>query len=141
MIIIRDFEKQDVNKLAQIYLNSRKETFYWIPHEQFNMNDFIADTEGESILVGISGRNIVGFVSIWTKDNFIHHLYVDKEYQGQGVGRELLKAGLRLINKPARLKCVVRNSNACEFYEKLGWILESSAEDDPLGPYHTYVLK
>ena len=85
---------------------------------------------------------VVGFSSVWLQDNFIHHLFVDPTQQGRGIGKMLLEACLNgKLCKPARLKCVVRNQQACEFYERLGWRVESTTEDGPMGPYHSYLFR
>ena len=82
----------------------------------------------------------VGFISIWMADHFIHHLFIDPNHQGQRLGEALLEEGLKIIGRPARLKCVVRNARACKFYEKHGWTIESTSQEGPMGPYRTYIL-
>ncbi|MEQ8484456.1 MAG: GNAT family N-acetyltransferase [Pseudomonadales bacterium] len=44
--------------------------------------------------------------SIWTPDGFIHHLYVDPEFIGGGIGTLLLDATIRRLSKPVVLKCL-----------------------------------
>ena len=39
-------------RLREIYLESRKVAYHWLPPEQFRLEDFEPDTEGEEILVG-----------------------------------------------------------------------------------------
>jgi len=137
---IRQFRKEDESELAAIYLKCRVRTFNWLPESIFRLDNFAEHTEGEVILVAIQGNEIAGFISLWVADNFIHHLYLREKFQGNGLGDLLLKEGLKGIGRPARLKCVVRNAKACAFYERRGWKVESTSEDN-FGPYHTYVLK
>lgn len=140
MIEIRPFDTDDKYPLSQIYLKCRQNTFDWMPTETFQLADFEKDTEGEAILVATQNSQQIGFISIWTQDHFIHHLFVDPNHQGKGVGKLLLIEALKKIRRPARLKCLVKNAKACRFYEMNGWAIESTTADDPLGPYHTYVL-
>ena len=140
MFEVRSFKKNDSQALANIYLKCRLDTFHWVPKEEFKLDDFEKDTEGEKILVLTSDSIPVGFIAIWIQDHFIHHLFVDPSYQGKGCGLALLTEGLKIVGRPARLKCVVRNSRACKFYEKYGWKIESTTQDGPMGSYHTYTL-
>jgi GNAT superfamily N-acetyltransferase len=139
---IRSATDNDESASSRIYLACRIETFHWIQKNEFALQDFKRDTEGEVIFVAVEDETIVGFASIWAKDNFLHHLFVDSKYQGQGVGKGLLAHCLgTILKRPARLKCVIRNERACRFYERQGWKIESTTADGPMGPYHTYVLQ
>ena len=137
---IRPATPADLDVLAQIYTNERRRAFHWQPHERFQNSDLIKDTEGEVVFVATEQERPIGFVSLWTADNFIHHLYVDFKYQNRRVGQALLQHAVQILSRPARLKCVVQNLNACRFYEKNGWQIESTTHDGPEGPYHTYRL-
>lgn len=140
MITFREFQTQDANGLAQIYLEERVATFHWVNAAQFTLSDFSFDTEGEFILVAVSESTPVGFCSVWLPDNFIHHLYVSKRRQRQGVGTALLSAMLDRLPRPVRLKCVIKNKRACRFYERLGWTIEGQSPTGPTGAYYNYVL-
>jgi GNAT superfamily N-acetyltransferase len=35
---------------------------------------------------------IAGFMTLWAPDDFIHMLYIRKQWQGQGIGTALLQA-------------------------------------------------
>jgi GNAT superfamily N-acetyltransferase len=62
---------------------------------------------------------MAGFISLWTADNFVHHLFVRADLQRKGIGDRLLVEGLKTISRPARLNCVARNAMACTFYADL----------------------
>lgn len=140
MLVIRNFAEEDRAKLASIYLECRAQTFHWMLQNSFRLEDFTVDTDGETILVAENASGIIGFISIWLPDHFIHHLFVHAQHRKLGTGDRLLGEALALIGRPARLKCVVRNAQACKFYEKRGWAVESTAENGPMGPYHSYRL-
>lgn len=137
---IRLLEPQDETRLAEIYLESRKETFHWMPENSFHLSDFDQDTLDEEIHVALDGDIPVGFISVWQPDNFIHHLYIDSKYQNQGIGKKLLNHALAKMERPAGLKCVVQNKRAVEFYKSQGWEVKETAEDE-MGPYYYFVLK
>jgi GNAT superfamily N-acetyltransferase len=98
---------------------------------------FEAETQGERILVAeADGLNIVGFVSIHEPAGFIHHLYVDPDRWGLGIGAALLERALALASGKASLKCQVRNSQAMAFYRRHGWTPSQEGE----GQYGPWVL-
>ncbi|MCB0327457.1 MAG: GNAT family N-acetyltransferase [Bdellovibrionales bacterium] len=141
-IRLREMIPGDIGQLEKLYLQCRKETFHWIPSETFALEDFRKDTEGEWTLVAEIEGKIIGFASVWVQDHFLHHLYIDSQLHSLGVGQALLKRCLTSkLQKPARLKCVVKNTKACKFYEKQGWEIESTSLKGPMGPFHVYVLK
>ncbi|MEH0373980.1 GNAT family N-acetyltransferase [Vibrio mimicus] len=78
--------------------------------------------------------NIAGFIPIWEPDNFVHHLYVATEYQGQGIGTILLN-GAKAKYGNLSLKCMVQNQKALNFYLLQGFEIVSKV-DDELGGYY-----
>lgn len=88
---------------------------------------------------------IVGFVSVYVQDGFIHNLFVHPGAQGQGVGRALLAFGEKILTaknpsgSPMRLtlKVAMDNAGVGNFYEKQGWSLVSIHDQSP-APYYLY---
>lgn len=113
--------KSDYDSLRKLFLKERQNTFHWLDPLEFKLNDFDRYTKGEVILVAILDDIPVGFISIWMKGNFIHHLYIDQKYQGNGIGTELLKAAIQKTKLPLTLKCLENNTKAIEFYLKKGF--------------------
>ncbi|MDJ1472984.1 GNAT family N-acetyltransferase [Cytophagaceae bacterium NT2B1] len=99
----------------------RQQTFLWIDTSVFTLLDFDKETKEEYILVALAQNKVVGFVSGWLADNFIHHLYVDTTYHNLGIGTQLLDAIINKIGLPVRLKCIEKNRNAMAFYTKRGF--------------------
>ncbi|MBX8935543.1 GNAT family N-acetyltransferase [Enterococcus gilvus] len=112
---------QDKPSLRQLYLESRRETFYWDDPELMHIEDFDRDTEDELIFVAESQQKIIGFISLYVPDNFIHCLFVDSSFKGQGAGHLLLEKAKQQLQRPLKLKCLSRNAPALAFYEKEGW--------------------
>lgn len=121
MIQIREMTTQDKPSLRQLYLESRRETFYWDDPELMHIEDFDRDTEDELIFVAESQQTIIGFISLYVPDNFIHCLFVDSSFKGQGAGHLLLEKAKQQLQRPLKLKCLSRNTPALAFYEKEGW--------------------
>ena len=138
---IRVFDpRNDQVRCQEIYATVRASTFTWVNPNRFKPSDFGPDTLGESLLVADHPLNgIVGFVGIWMPENFIHHLYVLPKYHRIGIGRVLLEAALRIISRPAKLKCQSANKNACQFYNHLGW-REGEQGHDEIGRWIEFIL-
>jgi len=122
MIQIIESRDTDVDALRNLFLRTRLTTFHWVDTSQFNLFDFEKETEGEYILVALDGELLVGFVSIWVADNFVHHLYVDEKYHNKNIGTELLKAAVAKVGLPVRLKCEENNAKAVAFYKQKGFV-------------------
>jgi len=113
--------KNDYDSLRKLFLKERQNTFHWLDPLEFQLNDFDRYTKGEVILVAILDDIPVGFISIWMKGNFIHHLYIDQNHQGKGIATELIKAAIQKTKLPITLKCLENNTKAVEFYLKKGF--------------------
>lgn len=92
--------------------------------------EFRRVTEAEEILVAEQAGQIVGFVSCYRPDRFIHHLYVAPALWRQGIGRALLIQVLARLDGPAKLKCQSANLAARAFYRSLGWTEHAGSWDD-----------
>ena len=108
--------------LAEIYLSVRRATFLWVDPSHFSLEDFVAHTTGESLLVCEDPHGVIaGFASLWEADDFIHMLYILPAFQGRGVGKALLAALPDWPKRRYRLKCLVKNARAIAFYEAAGF--------------------
>lgn len=96
---------------------------------------FAAETADETILVADDERrHVVGFVSLYLPESFVHHLYVDPAHARNGVGKALLSGAVALAGGRASLKCQTRNAGALAFYRGLGWSDDESGDGDG-GPW------
>jgi ribosomal protein S18 acetylase RimI-like enzyme len=121
MIQIFEKNKNHIPDLRRIFLEVRQKTFYWIDTENYKLTDFDREVEGEFVLVAVLNDTVVGFISLWLPDNFIHHLYIDEEYQHQNIGTLLLDEAIKIMDSPIKLKCLVKNEKAVKFYNKKGF--------------------
>jgi len=84
---------------------------------------FAQETEGETLFVAEGDRNeIVGFVSLYSKESFIHHLYAEPRLRNRGIGSALLAHAVAAAGGSASLKCQLGNQAALGFYRHLGWV-------------------
>lgn len=124
--MLQIFEKRasHIPALQKIFLESRQKTFHWLDTSDYNLNDFDHQTEGESVLVAVLDDKVVGFISLWMPNNFIHHLYLDEKYKNQKIGSKLLEEAIQSMEYPITLKCLVNNTKAIDFYNRKGFIEE-----------------
>lgn len=82
---------------------------------------------------------VIGFISFWPPDDFIHMLYVRTEFQRKGVGIALLQALPGWPRRRYRLKCLVKNDRARKFYQSIGFIVSGSGKSSE-GDYNDMLL-
>lgn len=123
---IREFRETDTHSLRQVYFDTRQHAFSWENDGSITLGDFDKNTEGEKIWVYELSNKVIGFVSVWEPEDFIHHLFVLPEYSRHGYGSQLLETCMANIGRPASLKCVSQNKNALAFYQSKGWLTIST---------------
>jgi len=128
MLVIEEAKSSNLPHLRILFLKERECTFTDQNISEFKLEDFDKQTQGEYILTAIIDDILVGFISIWIPNKFIHHLYIDQKHQGKNIGTELLKAAIQKTAFPLTLKCLVSNTKAVEFYLKKGFTEKSRGE-------------
>ena len=131
---IRSPLQSELERLADIYLAVRRETFTWVDPASFRHEDFSVHTQGEDLWIAeAQNGETAGFMTLWPPDDFIHMLYVSRSWQGQGAGAALLAALPDWPHSKYRLKCLVKNRRANAFYRSKGFVVTgsgTSAEGD-----------
>lgn len=92
--------------------------------------------DGEVIFTASISNKIVGFIAVWEKENFVHHLYIHPNYQNRGIGLALINTCKQYFGLPLSLKCVEKNIKASKFYKDNGW----QATEKGIGPEGPYIL-
>lgn len=134
-IQIRRAAGTDWDALEDLFLHARRKAFHWCDPATFQLADFAIQTEGEVIHVATDTEgNLLGFISVWEPDRFVHHLYVMPDRKNAGIGTSLLDSLEDWLPLPYRLKCLEQNLPAISFYRKNGW-RELESGTDPLGDY------
>lgn len=125
---IRAWQESDRPFLRTLYLRARRENWRWLNGDRWQLEDFDAETLGETLWVAMEEGNRVGFASVLTSDNFLHCLFVDPDAQGRGVGSALLKHVQQQFTGTGALKCLAKNRRALAFYERHGWKPQARGE-------------
>lgn len=131
---VRPGEPADSPALRQIFLRTRSLSWTWLPAAAWRLEDFDAATADEQLWVAECDGLPVGFAAVWTADNFLHHLFVDPDWQGKHIGSALLAQVERSFTASGTLKCLMENKNALRFYQRHGWTIEAQGAS-PEGRY------
>lgn len=136
---IRNFNDSDLETIAALYNDARKpiDCFVTDPVTATGMKMLLIDEEIQ--LATMDGR-VIGFVSVWKPEKFIHHLYVSPEHQKRGVAKALIAACVARYGLPLSLKSLVENTNACQFYERNLWIVTETGKGSD-GVFNYYWLR
>lgn len=120
MITIRDMAANEAHACAAIFEAAWNEAF---PHAPRTVDAaaFAAETADEIVLVAIAKQRVRGFASLYARDAFLHHLYVDPGVHRRGIGSALLREVASRANGPLNLKCQLTNTRARVFYAKHGF--------------------
>ena len=119
----------EVDAAAALYVRSGQAAFTWRPPEHFRLEDFRRFALDEEVWLALMGEAVVGILSIFREENFIHCLYVDPDAQRLGVGRALVEYLRKETGQPLTLKLDTPNKKAIAFYEATGWQRMTGPDD------------
>lgn len=99
---IRPYQEADRPFLRSLYLAARQAAFTWRNTRNYRLEDFDRSTIGEEIWVAEQDGKLLGFVSIYRADNFIHNLYVDPCCRHKAWAARCCMPQSRRLPQPAR---------------------------------------
>jgi GNAT superfamily N-acetyltransferase len=125
----------EIEDAAALYERSGTAAFTWRPLGHFQARDFIAFAQEEEVWLAYMSDALVGILSIFRVENFIHCLYVSPDAQGLGIGRALVDFVHKKVGHALTLKLDVPNRNAISFYEATGWERMTGLDDQGVDDY------
>lgn len=139
--MIRNLTSADIDNVMKIWIESTIKAHFFISEEYWHTNYntvknvYIPMSE---TFVYEDKEGIKGFISI-INNEFIGALFVDINFQGNGIGKELLNY---VINKYKELNLAVykENKTSVDFYMNRGFkiVMEQINEDSG---YSEYIMK
>ncbi|WP_084804007.1 GNAT family N-acetyltransferase [Bradyrhizobium sp. NAS80.1] len=121
-LTLRDFGPNDRRRCALILAEAGQQVFFWAEWPSFDDDKFNQVTAEETIYVAEEAGIVVGFVTVYEPDDFLHHLYIHPTASRRGIGTALLNLALHRHGGYLKLKCQARNTSARAFYRRAGWI-------------------
>ncbi len=131
----RDFQDTDWKAICQVHDRARPDELVgscdprgFIPIEQ---DKEVEDLKRHKKFVACEDGKVVGFVGV--DEDYLAWLYIDSDYYGKGIGRELLRMGIREIGEGAWTVALDGNKKAIALYESEGFQEVSRFEGDNNG--------
>lgn len=112
---------------AELYGRIAVDGFYWLEPLYRTAEAMLGTFNEEQVFVAVRDGQMVGFVSLYRADAFVHSLFV--ETPGQGVGPALLMRAIAEVGGQVSLKCADDNRAARRFYDRLGFVEIDRGED------------
>lgn len=112
---------------AELFARIAAEGFYWLDPSLRTTEAMLGTFNDEEVFVAMRGETLVGFLSLYRSDAFVHSLFV--ETRGEGVGPALLMRAIAEVGGPVSLKCADLNLGARRFYDRLGFVEVDRGED------------
>ncbi len=127
-IEIIPFEERYLQEMGELYIEVAGHVFSSDEGDEADLDDVEEATEGEVIYLARSEDRIVGFIAYYQPDHFLHSLYIHFDYQGKGVGRQLVDHIVKEHGPGHTLKVEKQNEGAIGFYSRLGYVDATASE-------------
>ena len=130
--ILREFQRDDINKVADIWLDTNIKAHNFIPAEYWKSN-FKSVKEAlllAEVYVYEYDTEIQGFIGL--NDEYVEGIFVSGEMQSQGIGKILLNYAKDKRNK-LHLNVYQKNARAISFYKREGFEIQHSGLDEATG--------
>lgn len=130
--MIRELRKVDINKVAEIWLDTNINTHYFISAQYWKSNfELVKELLLQAtVYVYEDKQEIQGFIGL--SNEYIEGIFVSAEMQSQGIGKILLNYVKGKRNKLI-LNVYQKNTRAISFYQREGFEIQYSGLDEATG--------
>ena len=130
--MIRELRKVDINKVAEIWLDTNIKTHYFISAQYWKSNfELVKELLLQAtVYVYEDKQERQGFIGL--SNEFIEGIFVSAEMQSQGIGKILLNYVKGKRNKLI-LNVYQKNTRAISFYQREGFEIQYSGLDEATG--------
>ena len=130
--MIRELRKVDINKVAEIWLDTNIKTHYFISAQYWKSNfELVKELLLQAtVYVYEDKQEIQGFIGL--SNEYIEGIFVSAEMQSQGIGKILLNYVKGKRNKLI-LNVYQKNTRAISFYQREGFEIQYSDLDEATG--------
>ena len=130
--MIRELRKVDINKVAEIWLDTNIKTHYFISAQYWKSNfELVKELLLQAtVYVYEDKQEIQGFIGL--SNEYIEGIFVSDEMQSHGIGKLLLDF---LKEKKTKLSLNVyqKNTRAIRFYQREGFQIQCEGLDEATG--------
>jgi len=143
--MIRLFEEKDAEEVVNLTIRCFKEinSLVYPPEviefmiSRHNPERIISKAKKTTCLVFEDDCKVIGTVSL--DKNYIFSLYVNPDYQGKGIGKQLMKSAEDIIFKEYNNITLNASLNSLIFYEAIGYIKKEEIYQEDYGK--TYLME
>lgn len=132
--MIRNFEKADLDVVMEIWLSGNIDTHHYIPQsyweDNFEMVREILPNAEVYVYVDEALNQVLGFIGL--TENYVSGLFVSKQVQSQGIGKELLDYA-KEKKEQLTLSAYKRNLRAISFYQREQFVVKFESLDKNTG--------
>ena len=130
--MIRALQKADIERVAEIWLDSNLKAHHFIP-EQYWKSNFELVKElllQATVYIHEDKQEIHGFIGL--NDEYVEGIFVSDEMQSQGIGKVLLNYAKDTRSK-LLLNVYQKNTRAISFYQREGFEIQCNGIDEATG--------
>lgn len=130
--MIRELQKADINKVADIWLDTNLQAHYFIPEQYWKSNfDSVKELLSQAeVYVYENSKKIQGFIGL--NGEYIEGIFVSGEIQSQGIGKLLLNF-VKDRRSKLSLNVYQKNTQAIHFYQREVFIIRCEGLDEATG--------
>ncbi len=135
--IIRPARPDEYDEIARVWMES------WVSTGLEQASNFLLANlrarvpreieKGWNLYVADDGGRIAAMLALHLPDRYLDQLFVAPEYQGNGLGRQLLAFTRKHLPDEIWLRCVRENDKAWRWYEREGFVFEKEAAEPMTG--------
>lgn len=130
--MIRELRKVDINKVAEIWLDTNIKTHYFISAQYWKSNfELVKELLLQATVYVYEDKQEIQ-VFIGLSNEYIEGIFVSAEMQSQGIGKILLNYVKGKRNKLI-LNVYQKNTRAISFYQREGFEIQYSGLDEATG--------
>ena len=130
--MIRELRKVNINKVAEIWLDTNIKTHYFISAQYWKSNfELVKELLLQAtVYVYEDKQEIQGFIGL--SNEYIEGIFVSAEMQSQGIGKILLNY-VKEKRNTLLLNVYQKNTRAISFYQREGFEIQYSGLDEATG--------
>ena len=130
--MIRELQRDDINKVADIWLDTNIKAHHFIPAQYWksNLESVKEALSYAEVYVYEHDTEIQGFIGL--NDEYIEGIFVSDEMQSKGIGKILINYAKEKKHK-LFLNVYQKNTGAISFYQREGFEIQHSGLDEATG--------